>query len=180
MTVIYFSKRRSTISENSYSLDDSKGEINDLMIKVLFWFSIPLVILSWARIFIYGFMVVMVIHTFLMVVLSYFFIRRSHLSQYAKAHVVVVIFVTLGVIGVPSQSMPIYGYPMSIMGVSLATLLFNRKIANRYLLIEMILIFVLGAIFGAPEKYYQYLFEWVGYAAFQFYLILCLEKFALI
>lgn len=146
------------------------------MVKVLFWFSIPLVLLSWARIFIYGFMMVMVIHTALMAVLSYLYFKEEKLSQHIKGHFIVMTFIILGIIGVPSQAMPIYGYPMSIMGVVLATFLFNRVIANRYLLIEMICIFILGALYGDPERAYQHLFEWVGYGAFQFYLVLCLDK----
>lgn len=161
---------------NDYSINYIKREIIELMVRVLFWFCIPLAIFTWARMAFYGFMPVMVIHTMLFIVMTFIYLKRHSINQYIIAHVLVIITLTLGIIGVPQQGMPIYGYPMGIVSITLATFFFNRGVANKYLALELSLIFIFGIIYGNPHRYFQYAFEFTGYFIFQYFLILSLDK----
>lgn len=159
-----------------YTLNILRDEIIHLMVKVLFWFSLPLTLYSWSRILKVGFLPVMALHGILLLTIFITLIKRKNLKATTQANVIVLVFLGIALGGVPTRAALIYGIPGGIFAIAFAAILFNKKIAFRYLAFEVLLVLSLGLYFGDPKARFQSIFELVAYTVFQFFLILSLDK----
>lgn len=171
-----FQLRLSRPEENFERL---KADILNLMLKVLFFFTIPLVVFSWSRYFTSGFQPVMLVHATLFIVLSWTFAFRNKYQTSTKSHVLVSIFLVIGLAGVTARSLVIYAFPCSIMAVTLASLLLDRKKALFYLAIEGAVITIMLLAIRHELNLMQSIFEILAYGIFQYFLIEVLSKIQL-
>lgn len=156
-------------------LDSTKGKISQLLIKFLFFYTWPLAIFSWLRILKVGFLPVMTLHGFLLILLTIVYIKRETLKSSTLNYVILTFFHLVGIGGIPTHHLVIYVYPSFIISIVLATFFFDRKFANKVILFQF-LISTSGMLgFVDPSKFSQNLFEIIGYTVFEYFLVKAID-----
>jgi hypothetical protein len=145
------------------------------VIKYFFFVCIPLTTLSLARIFTRGFIPVMGLHIFLLIVLGFSFFRRKQLSSKFLSIVIVIIFFLLALGGFFTYYITIYLFPATVLSIGFAALLMSKRTAMISLFIEGSILLVASLAFS-KTKMSQSIFEVLVYCVFSYFLVFAIDK----
>lgn len=164
-------------SNNRNILDHTNSLILALMVKVLFWFSAPLVGLSLLRVPTLGFLPVMGLHIFLGLWISVTYFFRKKVSYNFKALAIVSIFFLIGIGGMITHMKVIYAIPGFILGVVFSSIFFGRSGTKRLQLLQIITLSFFVGLYRDKLNLPQEIFELISYAIiFNAYVIYAIDN----
>ena len=117
-------------------LNETKNLILNTLVKVLFYFVLPLLTLSLLRVPKIGFIPVMYLHIFLGITVAITFFCRRKINYNNKTYVILLFFYLIGLGSMFTFTRVINAIPAFIMGLMFTTIFFERKKAHTYQLFD--------------------------------------------
>lgn len=153
------------------------NDVSKILIKVLFFFVVPLLILSLLRIPKMGFLPVMYLHCLLGFVISLCFIFKSRTNLKIRAWVIIIFFYLIGVGGIITNSQVIYAAPAFILGLLFCTLFFNKKISYLFQVLQILSAIIITFLHSHKVNLTQEIFIIIAYIiTFAYYTTFTVEK----
>jgi signal transduction histidine kinase/CheY-like chemotaxis protein len=149
--------------------------IVDKIIKAFFIVCIPLTGLSLARIIKIGFLPVMGLHIFLLLLLSFCFAFRRKLPSSFLSSMIVLIFFLIALGGFFTYKLPIYLAAGTILSLTFAVLLLSKKLAFTFLFCEATILLISTTLMSTITLTQSY-FEVVVYCVFSSFVIFAIDR----
>jgi len=149
--------------------------IVDKIIKAFFIVCIPLTGLSLARIIKIGFLPVMGLHIFLLLLLSFCFAFRRKLPSSFLSSMIVLIFFLIALGGFFTYKLPIYLAAGTILSLTFAVLLLSKKLAFTFLFCEATILLISTTLMSTITLT-QSCFEVVVYCVFSSFVIFAIDR----